>query len=156
MIYIDESGIDSFISREYGWSIRGTKVMGEVSGKRFARESFVAGLKGKEVIAPICYQGTMDNVLFNFWLAIFLLPELGKGYVIVMDNASFHKSEKTKELRKNAGSEILFLPPYSPDLNPIENYWAALKARVKRYIKEYSSLAEAVDIAFKHDHLIFK
>ena len=55
LIYIDESGIDSFISREYEWSIRGTKVMIEVSGKRFARDSFVAGLKGKEVIAPICY-----------------------------------------------------------------------------------------------------
>ena len=73
-----------------------------------------------------------------------------------MDNATFHKSEKTKELIKNAGSELLFLPPYSPDLNPIENYWAALKARVKRYIKEYSSFAEAVDIDFKRDHLIIK
>ena len=62
----DESEIDSFISREYRWSIRGTKVMSEVSGKRFARESFIASLKGKEVIAPICYQGTMDNVIFNF------------------------------------------------------------------------------------------
>ena len=62
----------------------------------------------------------MDNMLFNFWLANFLLPELGKGYVIVMDNATFHKSEKTKELIKNDGSELLFLPPYSPDLNPVE------------------------------------
>ena len=56
LIYVDESGIDSYISREYGWDLRGKKVMGNISGKRYARESFVAGFLGKEVIDPTCYQ----------------------------------------------------------------------------------------------------
>jgi transposase len=121
-VYVDESGIDTFISRQYGWGLRGQKVLGEVSGMRYARESFVAALVNKKIIAPMCYQGTCDTNLFNFWLANFLLPTLGPGYPIIMDNATFHKSEQAKELIKNAGCSLLFLPPYSPDFNPIEQF----------------------------------
>lgn len=156
LVYIDESGIDRFITREYGWSSRGSKVLGEISGKRYARESFVAGLLGKDIIAPFCYQGTMDALLFDFWVANFLLEELGKGYTIIMDNATIHKSNNTKAMIESAGCKLLFLPPYSPDLNPIEKFWANLKNRIKKCIKKFSSLAEAVDFSFKNDHLNFK
>lgn len=155
-MYVDESGIDTFISRQYGWGLRGQKVLGEVSGKRYARESFVAALVNKKIIAPMCYQGTCDTNLFNFWLANFLLPTLGPGYTIIMDNATFHKSEQAKELIKNAGCSLLFLPPYSPDFNPIEQFWANLKNKIRKFIHQFSSLAEAVDFAFKYDHLNFK
>lgn len=148
-VYIDESGIDKFISREYGWSPRGQKITGEVSGKRYARESFIAGLANNKVVAPLCYTGTCDTILFNFWLENFLLPELGPGYTIIMDNAAFHKSEQTKTLIENAQCRLLFLPPYSPDLNPIEKFWANLKNQIKKIITRFNSLAEAVDCAFK-------
>lgn len=72
-----------------------------------------------------------------------------------MDNAAFHKSEQTKLLIENAGCRLLFLPPYSPDLNPIEKFWANLKAKIKRIIKNFSTLAQAVDEAFKCDQLNF-
>ena len=72
-----------------------------------------------------------------------------------MDNAAFHKSEQTKLLIENAGCRLLFLPPYSPDLNPIEKFWANLKAKIKRIIKNFSTLAQAVDEAFKCVHLNF-
>jgi len=72
-----------------------------------------------------------------------------------MDNAAFHKSECTKILIKNAGCQLLFLPPYSPDLNPIEKFWADLKAKIKKIISGFSTLAEAIDEAFKNDHLNF-
>ena len=84
LVYVDESGIDTFISRQYGWGLRGQKVLGEVSGKRYARERFVAALVNKKIIAPMCYQGTCDTNLFNFWLANFLLPILGPGYTIII------------------------------------------------------------------------
>jgi transposase len=123
--------------------------LGEVSGRRFARESFIAGLSNNKVIAPLCYQGTCDTNLFNFWLESFLLPALGPGHTIIMDNAAFHKSERTKTLITNAGCDFLFLPPYSPDLNPIEKFWANLKANIKKIISQFSTLAEAIDYVFQ-------
>ncbi|AMQ28681.1 TPA: IS630 family transposase [Legionella pneumophila subsp. pneumophila] len=149
IVYIDESGIDSFVSREHAWSERGKAVIGERSGKRFARESFVAGLINKKLVAPICYQGTMDRVLFNFWLSNFFLPEIGSGKTIVMDNAAFHKSPETASIITEAGCNLIFLPPYSPDLNPIEKCWANLKKKIKNEITNFDSLAQAIDHAFQ-------
>lgn len=155
LVYIDESGIDKFISREYGWGLKGVKVTGEVSGRHYARESFIAGQLQNKIIGPFCYTGTCDSILFNFWLENFLLPALGPGYTLVMDNATFHKSEDTKILIDNAGCQLLFLPPYSPDFNPIEKFWANLKAKIKKIITRFTTLAEAIDYAFMSDHLNF-
>ena len=155
-MYVDESGIDKFMSREYGWALKGQKVIGEVSGKRYARESFVAGLNERQIIAPFCYKGTCDTTLFNFWLANFLLPALTPGHTLVMDNATFHKSEETRQLINNAGCQLLFLPPYSPDLNPIEKCWANIKAKIKKVIAQFSSLSDAIDYVFQIDQLKFK
>ncbi len=124
-------------------------MLGEVSGKRYARESFIAGLLGKKIVAPLCYQGTCDTNLFNFWLETFLLPALGPGHIIIMDNAAFHKSEKTKKIIADAQCTLLFLPPYSPDLNPIEQFWANLKANIKKIIGQFNNLAGAIDHAFQ-------
>jgi isftu1 transposase len=135
--------------------LRGEKIVGEVSGRRYARESFIAGLLQNKIIAPFCYTGTCDSNLFNFWLESFLLPALGPGYTLIMDNATFHKTEHTKLMIKKAGCSLLFLPPYSPDFNPIENFWANLKAKIKKIIGQFSTLAGAVDEAFKSDHLNF-
>ena len=97
----------------------------------------------------MCYQGTCDAKLFNLWLKDFLLPSLGSGYTLVMDNAAFHKSEETKEIIEGADCQLLLLPPYSPDLNPIEKFWANLKAIIKKIIGNFETLAEAVDHAFR-------
>ncbi len=129
--------------------------MGSVSGRRYARESFIAGQIQNKIIAPFCYTGTCDSNLFNFWLENFLLPALGSGYIVIMDNAAFHKSEITKSLIENAGCQLLFLPPYSPDFNPIEKFWANFKAKIRKIISGFSTLAEAIDEAFRSDHLIF-
>ncbi|PJD95727.1 MAG: hypothetical protein CK426_04145 [Legionella sp.] len=155
IVYIDESGIDKFISREYGWGLKGQQVIGEVSGRRYARESFIAGQLHRKILAPFCYTGTCDSTLFNFWLENFLLPALGSGYIIVMDNAAFHKSEQTRMLIEQANCKLLFLPPYSPDFNPIEKFWANLKAKIKKIIGQFATLAEAIDEVFRSDHLNF-
>ena len=126
----------------------GEQVQGEVSGKRFAREIFIDGKVASEVIAPFCYQGTCNTELFNTYLQKVLLPELKRDQVIIMNNASFHKSQKTRELIESAGCKILFLPPYSPDLNPIEKFWSFFKGLVRKCIKEFQSLSEAIDHTF--------
>jgi transposase len=149
LVYIDESGIDKFISREYGWAIKGQKVYGDVSGKRYARESFIAGLNNGKIIAPFCYKGTCDTKLFNFWVSNFLVPALLPGQIVIMDNATFHKSELTKSLIEQANCKLVFLPAYSPDLNPIEKFWANLKNKIKKIISNFSTLADAVDYVFR-------
>lgn len=100
-------------------------------------KSFIAGQLQNKVIAPFCYTGTCDSTLFNFWLENFLLPTLGSGCILVLDNVAFHKSDHTKKLIKNADCQLLSLPPYSPDFNPIEKFWANLKAKIKKIINGF-------------------
>lgn len=112
LVYVDESGINQALHKEYGYAKRGVKIHDTVCGMRFVRENFIAAKVEKRVVAPMCYQGNCDTEMFNFWLENFLIPELKPGQIIIMDNAAFHKSEKTKNLIKNAKCELLFLPPY--------------------------------------------
>ena len=93
----------------------------------------------------MCFEGTCNTELFNAWLEKVLLPELNPGQVLILDNASFHKSSKSVELVKSAGCRLVFLPAYSPDLNPIEKCWAIMKARVREKLPKSATLAQALD-----------
>jgi len=94
------------------------------------------------------FHGSCDTELFNLWVKTFLIPELQPGQKVVMDNASFHKSPKTKKLIESVGCQVIFLPPYSPDLNPIEKFWANMKRWIKARTTEFSQLNEALKIFF--------
>lgn len=148
MVYVDESGVDSYSYRTHGWSLRGEKIYGEISGHRYARESFIAAKCGSKIFAPFCFKGTCNTELFNLWLKEYLVPNLRNGQTVVIDNATFHKSKKTEELIENAGCFLLFLPPYSPDLNPIEKFWANLKRIIANTISDFKNLSDAIDYAF--------
>lgn len=121
---------------------------GAVLGKRYSRESFIAAQNGSKILAPFCYTGTCHTDLFNAWLKQVLILELKPGQVVILDNASFHKSKTTVEIIRKAGCEVLFLPPYSPDLNPIEKFWANFKKKVKEALYSFSSLSKAIDHSF--------
>jgi transposase len=90
-------------------------------------------------MAPFTFQGGCNADVFNTWLKNILLPELPKGTTVVMDNAAFHKSAKTRELIEGAGCFLLYLPTYSPDFNPIEHCWHTLKSRLKPLIQHCNS-----------------
>ena len=90
------------------------------------------------------FNGTCNTELFNSWVENFLIKELKPGQFIVMDNASFHKSQRTRELIESVGCRIIFLPPYSPDLNPIEKFWANMKRWIKDRISDYTQLYDAI------------
>ena len=111
-IYIDESGINKYVFRPFARAKIGKIILGAISGKRYQRESFIAGKLESKILAPFCYQGTCNTDLFNYWLENILLPELTPGFTLIMDNATFHKSHKTQELIEKSGCKILFLPPY--------------------------------------------
>lgn len=156
MVYIDESGIEHNAIREKCWSKKGDKIVGERSGKRRLRTSVMAALNGDEIKAPIRYSGTANSDLFLYWLETFLLPILKKGQIIIMDNCSIHKSLKVKELIASVGCRLLYLPPYSPDLNPIENYWAVMKGNIKKIRNNFEDIVEAIDQTLTNEKRSFQ
>ena len=91
---MDESGIDTYLYREYGYALRGQRVFGRIRGRKYQRCGIVAAQMGGKILAPFQYSGTMDSKLFEFWFANQLLPSLEEGTVIVMDNASFHSKKR--------------------------------------------------------------
>ena len=99
-------------------------------------------------IAPMVFNGSCNTKLFEAWVEQFLIKELKPGQFVVMDNASFHKSQKTRELIESVGCKLIFLPPYSPDLNPIEKFWANMKRWIKARINSFDRLYNALEIFF--------
>lgn len=149
IVYVDECGIDQCLYREYARAPRGEKVVAKISGRKFKRTNIVAGICQGEWVAPLEYSGTTDSVLFEYWFINCLLKEVDEGSVIILDNATFHKKSILPDLAKRYGCNVLFLPPYSPDLNPIENKWAWLKRKLREILQFYNSFDDALRNVFK-------
>lgn len=147
--YIDETGIDTYLFREYAYAPRGTLVYGKISGKKYRRVGIVAAQLGKKILAPLQYEGTMDSSLFEQWFQECLLPSLTQQAFIVMDNASFHRKSQLFRLAKDAGHTLIFLPPYSPDLNPIEHFWSWLKRHLAKTLRDFPIFDDALCSAFQ-------
>lgn len=128
---MDESGFDAPIIREYAYAKRGKKIEGERTGKRFSRTSLIAGLKQNIPLAPMEFKGYCDTDVVLTWVKHWLIPALKPGDTVIWDNATFHKSCQIAEAFQTADIQLLFLPPYSPDLNPIEHLWAWIKAGIR-------------------------
>jgi transposase len=148
LIYIDESGIEEELIRQHGYAGRGKKIYDDVSGKKFARTNMIAGYINGVTIAEYVYKDNTDATFMIAWVEQLLVPSLKKGQVVVMDNASFHKNKKIRELIEKAGCRLIYLPPYSPDLNPIEHYWANMKKKLRGIAKHFQSLMDAVCYCF--------
>jgi putative transposase len=126
-VYVDESGFSPTTQRDYGWAPRGVKVYGLRSGERRPRTSLIAALIDKRLAAPLLFDGTCNTAIFNAWLEQELCPMLNENCVVVIDNAAFHQSKTTHNLIAKTGAQLLFLPPYSPHLMPIEKTFGTLK-----------------------------
>ena len=126
-VYVDESGFAPTVTRRYAYAPTGQRVYGRCSGARRPRTSVIAARMGETFAAPLLFEGTCNTSLFNAGLAHQLCPLLNGTHVVVMDNVPFHKSAQTHTLITHTGATLLFLPPYSPDLNPIEHDFATLK-----------------------------
>ena len=131
--YIDESGFAFDIPRRYGYSKVGDRCYGSYNWNAKGRENIIGALINNSLIACATVHGNIDSDTFNTWLEKILIPELPKNSVVIMDNASFHKSLMTKEILTKHGHDLEFLPPYSPDFNPIEHKWAQAKAIRKKH-----------------------
>ena len=149
LYYADECGCDKYLYREYARSPRGVRIPAKISGRKFRRTNIVAAKCMDKIVAPLIYDGTTDSVLFEFWFENCLLKELPKNAVVIMDNATFHRKLRLQELAEKAECKVLFLPPYSPDLNPIENYWAWLKRKLREILPTYECFMDALVDCFQ-------
>ena len=148
LVYIDESGMEMNICKERGWGFKGKILRAKKSGKYYERTNIISGLSDNKSIAPFVFNGSCNTELFENWVERFLIKELKPGQVVIMDNATFHKSQRTKDLIESADCSIIFLPPYCPDLNPIEKFWANMKRWIKSRISGFTELYDAIKAFF--------
>ena len=147
--YVDETGIDTYLYREYGYAPRGQKIHTAISGRKYKRVGIVAAQLGGKIISPLEYSGSMNSSLFEFWFEKQLLPALPPDTVVVMDNASFHRKAQLISAAQKYGVRLIFLPPYSPELNPIEKFWAWLKSYLRSAVYLFLSFDLALFDAFQ-------
>ena len=143
IVYLDESGFNSGVYRPHGWGAKGQRVYGDCSGKRLSRTSLLLAQCGLKRFSPLLFSGTGTTALFKRWLEQSLIPLLRPGQTVVMDNAASHKSKETEQLIIKAGCELLFLPPYSPDFNPIEKTFGILK-KGRQFMPKNTTLGDVV------------
>lgn len=147
LVWVDECGINQELYRLYGRSERGQRVYADISGKRIVpRISLIGAYCNGKLCAPFRFGGYTDTRAFNLWVEKCLLAELHEGQVVILDNASFHQSSKTRQLIESAKCQLIFQPAYSPDLNKMEPQWAHLKLGVRANQNPELSLHQKIDL----------
>jgi transposase len=131
LIFIDETGTTTKMTRLRGRARRGERSNSKAPFGRWGTQTFLAGLKCDGLIAPWVIDAPMNRTIFEAYVETQLLPALQPGDVVILGNLSSHKSETADRAIRSKGSWMLFLPPYSPDLNPIEMALAKLKAHLR-------------------------
>lgn len=142
--------MDSRSDYEYGWSKKGQKFSSLKSGKRTGRVNMIAAYCQKQLFAPFTVEGSCNRTVFETWLTKCLIPVLNPGQVVIMDNATFHKGGRIQELIESVGCHLLYLPPYSPDLNRIEKCWAWLKSRIRHLLPDSKNLRTTMEFVLKN------
>jgi transposase len=131
LIFIDETGTSTNMARLRGRCKRGQRLIGKIPNGHWKITTFVAGLRNDAITAPLVIDQPMNGVIFRAYLEQCLVPTLKPGDIVVMDNLPAHKNENVRKIIEAAGAKLLYLPPYSPDLNPIEMAFAKLKAHLR-------------------------
>jgi transposase len=131
-IFLDETGTATNMARRYGRSPCGDRLVAAVPQGHWQTTTFIAGLRQSGVVAPLVLDGAMTGAAFRAYVEQFLAPALAPGDVVVLDNLVAHKVKGVRQAIAAAGASLLYLPPYSPDLNPIEQLFAKLKALLRK------------------------
>ena len=132
LVFVDETGAATNMARRYGRSPRGTRLDGPIPHGHWKSTTFVGGLTSRGFVAPYVVDGAMNGAVFKAWIEQMLAPELQPGDLVIMDNLAAHKVAGIREAIQARGAELRYLPPYSPDLNPIEQAFAKLKALLRK------------------------
>ncbi len=131
-VFVDECGTHTSLSPVYGYSPRGERLVLEAPRNRGKNTTFLASMTTEGMGGCLAVEGATTKAVFESYVERVLAPSLQPGRVVVMDNLAAHKGERVRELIEARGCELLYLPPYSPDLNPIEEAFAKVKALLRR------------------------
>lgn len=134
-MFIDETWAKTNMARSHGRAPRGERLRMSAPHGHWNATTFVAGLTLHGMIAPFVLKGSINRAAFETYVEKVLVPELRPGDIVIMDNLSSHKGPKARQLIEAAGATLMFLPPYSPDFNPIENAFSKLKAMLRKAAK---------------------
>ncbi|MCO5966135.1 IS630-like element ISRm10-1 family transposase [Sinorhizobium meliloti] len=145
LIFIDETGLSTKMARLRGRALRGERCRAGVPHGHWKTTTFTGALRLTGMTAPFVYDGAMNGNVFLAYVEQVLLPTLQAGDVVVMDNLPAHKTSGVRDAIERAGAKLMFLPPYSPDFNPIENAFSKLKAMLRdRAERKIDALWDAV------------
>ena len=148
LVFIDESGINLALTRSEARAPRGERVVDYVPGRRWETFSVIAALRTDGIVAPMLLPGAMNTEALRAWVHQVLAPELRRGDIVIWDNLGIHDDPEVRQMIAACGARLEFLPPYSPDLNPIEQAWSKMKAVLRTAGARVSeALLQALDDA---------
>jgi transposase len=149
LVFVDESGAHTKMTRLRGRAPAGQRVVGRVPHGHYQTTTLVAGIRLQGPCAPWFFGGAMDGEMFSAWVVKGLVPTLQKEDIVIMDNLATHKVQGVAEAIQAAGARLLYLPPYSPDFNPIENMWSKIKQILRSaHPRTEEELMQAAKTAF--------
>jgi transposase len=149
LVFLDESSINIGMTRWYGRGVRSARVVDYVPNVRFERSSLLSSIRLNGDMVPLVFEGSINGELFKEYVSKCLAPTLRKGDIVIMDNLTSHKVKGVIDPILAAGAKVVYLPPYSPDLNPIEMMWSKIKAYLRKVkARTKTSLNDAIAEAF--------
>lgn len=131
LIFLDETGAKTNMTRLYGRALKGERCFDYAPDGRWERTTILSAVRASGETCSIVFDGALDGKMFDAYIEKFLLPTLMPGEIVIMDNLNVHKSLTAKKLVEERGCKYVFLPEYSPDLNPIEKMWSKVKQVLK-------------------------
>jgi transposase len=135
LVFIDETWTSTRMTRRYGRAPRGKRCLDSAPHGHWQTTTFVGALRHRQLTAPMVTDGPLDGEMFRAYVGQFLCPTLRPGDIVILDNLSSHKVAGVEGAILSTGAALRFLPPYSPDLNPIEKFFSKLKARLRQAAK---------------------
>jgi transposase len=132
LVFIDETGANTKMARRYGRAFRGQRLVAKVPHGHWKTTTFVGALRSTGITAPLVVDGAMNGDVFLAYVQQQLVPTLQRGDTVILDNLSSHKKAGVREAIEAVGASLVYLPPYSPDFNPIELAFAKLKSLLRR------------------------
>lgn len=151
LIFVDEAGVNLALIRLYARALPGQRARGNRPQKRGKNVSMIAAIALKGIVASVNLLGATDGLTFEAFVQRKLVPHLWQGACVVWDNTTIHKGKEIEAAINNAGARVINLPPYSPDFNPIENFWSKVKNTLRsKGARTYRAVDEAIATAFSH------
>lgn len=150
LLFLDECGVNLAMTALYAWAPKGERAVGSAPKNWGDNITLAAALGLEGIVAPLVLRGSMNGEAFAGYIEQFVAPALRPGQVLLMDNLSVHKSVAVREAIEARGAKLVFLPPYSPDLSPIERAWSKIKTLVRKAAaRGWDAMVDAVAVAMR-------